>query len=295
MRTSIVSGIFFDLYGSDLGGRPSRNEHYLYSMNSIMKMDDVEFIIYTNHKEKVDNFFNVKYPDKLSKFVSIEYDLHNTKYRDLINRLKNVEETKRSARCIELQYAKLLWLNSNLNNSEYIYWIDAGLCYSGLIPYKYLNFDNNNYYLKYYDSEIFKSSFIENINKKIIDKIFMIGKENINFFWDNGLPEQYYINNKDISFHIIGGLFGGKSSNVKILYDLFDSLCVKVLQTENILYSEENLLTTIYYNNKSMFHLETFDLWWHEDNILGNVSDKKRALDLLTNHKSFYKILEKYR
>ena len=69
MKTKIVSAIYFDLHGTDLGGRPSRNDHYLYSMNSIMHIDGCQFIIYTNDKNRVDNFFQQHYPDKINKFL----------------------------------------------------------------------------------------------------------------------------------------------------------------------------------------------------------------------------------
>jgi hypothetical protein len=78
MKTKIVTSIYFDLHGTDLGGRPNRNQHYLYSLNSIMNIKNAEFIIYTNNEKAVVDFYRSNNPDKLSMFYCYEYDLYNT-------------------------------------------------------------------------------------------------------------------------------------------------------------------------------------------------------------------------
>jgi hypothetical protein len=292
MKTKIVSAIYFDLHGTDLGGRPSRNDHYLYSMNSIMNIDNCKFIIYTNDKNRVNDFFQQNYADKMDKFISIEYNLYNTEYKDGINFLKDINLTLTSMRCIELQYSKFSWMKMNIEDCDYLYWLDAGLCYSGLLPDKYLKIDSH-YYNRYYGSNIFTLKLIENINNTIDDKIFIIGKENQQFFWDIDLPDKYYQFGKDLSFHVIGGMFGGKSHHINTLYTQFYELCNNLLQNEHTLYSEENILTTIYFNNKDKFYMETFDVWWHENNIAGNIN-LDNIEEFLLKYKSFYKILEKF-
>ena len=84
MKTKIVSAIYFDLYGTSLGGRPGRNDHYLYSLNSIMNISNAEFIVYTNDKNKIDTFYQEFYPDKVDRLSTIEYDLYNTEYSSKI-------------------------------------------------------------------------------------------------------------------------------------------------------------------------------------------------------------------
>jgi hypothetical protein len=288
----LVSAIFDNLHGSDLGGRPSRGEHYRYSLKSLMKMSDAEFYIFSNDIESHKQFFIEKLDNNITNYKIQEYDLRTTEYASKINAIKNVQDTRGSFRCIELQYAKLLWLEeiSNLYNEEdYIFWIDAGLSYSGLLPDKYL--EKNGYYEQHFSSNIFSNTFLDNLINFTDDKIFIIGKENQNFFWDHDLPDQYYNEGKDRSYHIIGGLFGGKVKNVKVLCDKFKSLANTLLDAEKVLYSEENILTGVYCNNKDIFNIKTFDIWWHENNIIGNVG-QERADWLLANTRCFYKVLE---
>ena len=291
MKIKIISAIYFDMYGTDLGGRTSRNDHYLYSMNSIMNIDNVNFIIYTNDKSKVDTFFLDKYPNKMHKFKSIEYDLYNNIYKDKINRLKNVEETKKSDRCVELQYSKLFWIKENSYDSDFIYWIDAGLCYSGLLPNKYLNTSSNNYYDKYYGSTIFNNKFLNNLIQCTKDSILVCAKDNVKNYWDCSLPSNFFTSNLCSDKHIIGGFFGGNVNQMSFLSDAFNKLTIKVLDTESKLYSEEQILSCLYYNYNFIFYSKYFDIWWHEDNIVGNIG-KDKAEELLLSAKSFYRILE---
>ena len=292
MKTKIVSAVYFDLYGTDLGGRPGRNDHYLYSLNSIMGTNTAQFIIYTNDKNKVDEFFTQYYPDKLSRYSSIEYDLYNTEYKDKINQKKNLLETRKSDRCIELQYCKLSWLKMNISSDvEYIYWIDAGLCYSGLLPNKYLKI-GPNYNDSYYGSDIFTSKFIDNLNAEAGDKIIVCAKDNVDYYWDCGVPEQYF-KSFNSSYHIIGGLFGGNNQTVNNLCSLFYLLANNLLDKEDRIYSEEQILSCLFFNYPELFQPQTFDIWWHEDNISGNLG-KEEGFRLLQKAKSFYKILEKF-
>ena len=293
MKTKIVSAIYFDLYGTDLGGRPGRNDHYLYSMNSIMNINNAEFIIYTNDKSKLDAFYIENYPDKLSKFTSIQYDLYNTEYKTGINRIKNIPETKQSFRCIELQYSKVSWLKLNNIDCDSIYWIDAGLCYSGLLPDKYLKISSGKYNDSYYGSDIFTNKFINNLNNAINDKVLVCAKENVKNYWDSPLPSKYFIPQINADYHIVGGLFGGASSMVSVLCDEFNTLTKLLLLNENFLYSEEQILSCLFVNYHNLFTSETFDIWWHEDNIASHVG-KDDGMKLLQNNKSFYKILEKF-
>lgn len=293
MKTKIITAIYFDLYGTTLGGRPGRNDHYLYSLNSIMNIDNAEFIIYTNDKQKVDTFYQNYYPDKLSRFSSIEYDLYNTEYAEKINTIKDFESTKQSVRCIELQYSKLSWININSYSCDYIYWIDAGLCYSGLIPDKYLNIQIGKYYDNYYGSNIFTSKFLNNLVSNTQEKVFVCAKDNVNYYWDTGLPCKYYTNKCNYDHHIIGGLFGGNTSVMKDICNKFNILANSLLIHEKNLYSEEQILSCLFANNYDLFRYRTFDIWWHENNIQ-SILPKKDGIELLKKAKSFYKIIEEF-
>ena len=291
MKTSIVTCCYFDLYGTDLGGRPSRNDHYLSSLNSIMNINNAKFFIYTNDKEKVNSFYQEKYPDKIGKFECFEYDLRATPYAQAINAIKNIEETKQSNRCIELQYAKLLWLEEHLESCDYVYWIDAGLCYSGLIPDKYLKVNTGKYLETYYGSDFFTDNVVNNLNIFSENRVMVCAKENVEYYWDKSLPQKYFREDTfDSKYHIIGGLFGGKSEAVKDVCFKFKNLANRLLK-DGLLYHEEHILSCLFFSYSDIFIAKHFDIWWHEDNVTGNVG-KERGKELMEKSKSFYKILE---
>jgi hypothetical protein len=295
MSNYIVTAIYDNLFGTDLGGRPARGDHYRHSLKSIAKIDNAKFKIFTDDVDGIKNFIDTNISN--ITYNIYDFDLRTTEFSDKINKIKNIEETKKSVRCIELQYSKLLWLEliaKNIDDNDYIFWFDAGLSYSGLIPEKYLGKNTEGYHSFYYYSNLFNNTLLDNIISFADDSIFCVAKDNLRFFWDNGLPEKWFINHKKIiDYHIIGGLFGGKCKNVKILCEYFRDLANKLLDNENILYSEENILTTIYFNYTYLFKPKFFDIWWHENNISG-VMPKEEGLELLKRVRSFYRVLEDF-
>ena len=51
MKIKIVTAIYNNLYNSQYGGRASRNHHYVFSMHSLMKMNNAHFVLYTSPEE----------------------------------------------------------------------------------------------------------------------------------------------------------------------------------------------------------------------------------------------------
>jgi len=51
MKTKIVTSIYSDLYGTKYGGRIGRRDHYRWSLLSMMKMTDADFVCYTSKNE----------------------------------------------------------------------------------------------------------------------------------------------------------------------------------------------------------------------------------------------------
>ena len=110
-KVKFITSIYSDLNGTEFGGRVGRGGHYRYSLLSLLKMTDADFLCYTSDRElpSLITFFyethNVS-PDKLKLQV---FDISNTKFKDLINQHKDIETTKKSDRCIEVQYSKFHW------------------------------------------------------------------------------------------------------------------------------------------------------------------------------------------
>jgi hypothetical protein len=294
MTKYIVTAIYDNIHGTDLGGRQGRGYHYRHSLKTLCdNISDAYFIIYTD-ASIVDDITSFLKEHFINHNYEIRtYDLRKSDYSDKINKTKCIEEAKKSDRCIELQYSKITWLKTladTCNDDDYIYWFDAGLSYTGLIPNKYLLMDGSYNGENFY-STIFNNTLLNNLIKFTKDKLFIIRKENMNNFWSHGLPDKYFLKGKVNDYHVIGGIFGGRKYAVKLLHERFDALANSILDNENILYSEEHILTGVYVNHPWGFATKDFDIWWHEDNIK-TVMEEDRAKTVLKENKSFYKILE---
>lgn len=292
MKVKIVTAIYNGLFGTDLGGRPGRQEPYKYSLKSLLQMTQADFVCYTSEDDIDDlkKFFyeNHGFSEERIKFKL--FDLRNIKgLTKKINELKNLEQTKKSDRCFEIQYSKFYWLLAeSYEDYTHLYWFDAGLCHNGLIPFKHLNGDGKTQFDKLYTSHLFNDKFLDNLVKHSQDKISIVTKNNVKHFWSQTIPKKYY-NNHSAELHIIGGFFGGKKDNVIQYCGYFLELLGKLLNDEEQLYFEEQIMSALYYNNPELFNTFYFDLWWHEDQIITGISDMSKYIG---EQRSFYKILE---
>jgi hypothetical protein len=289
MRTKIVTCIYSNLYGTKFGGRINRGYHYINSVRSMLKMTDADFVLYTA-EEEVENLTN--YLGEYENLTIKTYDLGNHYWKDKFEQYKDFEDAKTSDRCLEVQYMKLYWMNEEAT-SEYdrVYWFDAGLSYTGLIPDKYM--DCKGEYISgesYYLSSLFNNTFLSNLNTQTEDKCFLILKENHLNFWAHE-PRECFINEYDGKWHVIGGVIGGDRKLINDLFTKFDSGVDSIIEKYNkIQWHEENILTVLYYNYPELFTTDYFDTWWHENNIQAYLNEDNLYF---TINRSFYKVLEK--
>jgi len=288
MKIKFITSIYSDLHGTEFGGRPNRGSHYRYSLLSLLKMTDADFLCYTSDREINDltKFFyedNGVSSDKLKLEI---FDIGNTKFKDLILQHKNIEEVKHSDRCVEVQYSKFHWWWKEDKSYDYYYWIDAGLSHCGLIPDKYLTEVGSM--RCYYESNLFNNTFLMNLIEDTGDKFILLGKENDRNYWSGTVDPKWYTN-YDRSIHIIGGLFGGHRDKWDNIVNIFENYLEKLLTTEKITYHEEVIMTLMYFNHKELFERKHFDIWWFKGNAPAGVTD-----ELFENNKSFYKMLEEF-
>ena len=289
MKTKIVTAIYDNLFGSDLGGRINRGGHYRHSLRSLLKMNDADFVCYTSEEEIEDlkKFFYVDNNISPKKLIIKSFDLRNFEFTEKINKIKNINETKNSDRCVEIQYAKFVWVNDEITEDyDNIFWFDAGLSHTGLIPPKHMD-ETKGYWEKYFESPLFNNVFLRNLIDYCDDKIFLCAKENVLNYWSGTVPEHYY-NQHNLSHHVIGGFFGGKCSKVIGYCELFKKYTNQLLDNEPRLYHEENVMCLMFYNHSEMFNPKYFDIWWHEEERVSGID-----MDEYTKtRKSFYKIIE---
>lgn len=288
MSVKFITSIYSDLYGTEFGGRINRGSHYRFSLLSLLKMTDADFLCYTSDREleSLIKFFYEDYQISPEKLKFQVFDISQTKFKDLINQHKNVEETKKSDRCIEVQYSKFHWWWNEDKSYEYYYWIDAGLSHCGLIPLKYLT--DEGLIRRYYESSLFNNEFLKNVVEETNDKFLIIGKENDRNFWSGTVDRKWYTE-YERDLHIIGGLFGGHKSKWDEIVSLFEGYVSNIISEDTNIPHEEHVMSLMYYNHKELFERKHFDIWWCRDSSPKGVSE-----ELFQNNKSFYKILEEF-
>ena len=286
MSVKFITAIYSRLAGSDLGGRHARGGHYRYSLLSLLKMTNADFICYTTEDEKqeLEVFFYVENNISKDKLKFVVFDLYDTKFKDLINQKKDIDQTKKSDRCVEVQYSKFSWYWNEDKTYDYYYWIDAGLSHCGLVPNKYLT--DNGATRRYYECNLFQNDFLNNLIEFTGNKLFIIGKENDRNYWSGTVSQKFYDNfQRDI--HIIGGLFGGKRENFEWYISKFEEYTEQILKDpEERLPMEEQVMTLMFYNHPERFNRKHFDIWWCRDNCPPGTDE-----ELFQRNKSFYKIL----
>ncbi len=288
MKIKFITSIYSDLYGTDFGGRPNRRDHYRYSLLSLLKMSDADFLCYTSDREihDLENFFyelNFIPREKLEFRIQ---DLSNIKTTNLFNRYKNYNHAKLSDRCIEIQYSKFHWWWNEDRSYDYYYWIDAGLSHCGLIPLKYLT--STHILAQYYESPLFNNTFLHNLIVDTEEKFLILGKENDRNYWEATVDPKWYFE-YDKSIHIIGGLFGGHRDRWDEIVNLFEGYSQKVIEDAQRVYFEENIMSLMWVNHKQLFVRKHFDIWWCPDSGPRDVSP-----EIYTQNKSFYRILEEF-
>ena len=279
-----MTSIYSDLYGSDMGGRPGRKDHYRFSLLSLLKMTQADFVCYTSEREleSLSEFFYKQHQISQEKLKFVVFDLNNNEYSQYINEVKNIDSIRTSDRCYEIQYSKFSWFKNEDKSYDYYFWFDAGLSHTGLIPDKYLNAEG---YRGYYESTLFNQKFLDNLINYIGDKFLLVAKENSRNFWEGTVDPKFYTT-YDNSVHVIGGFFGGKTELWDKVVSEFDKSVKMILPEQKRLFYEEHFMSLMYQNHKDWFKTLNFDIWWHEDNF------KEGTKEFFQQNKSFYKILE---
>jgi hypothetical protein len=286
MSVKFITSIYSDLHGTEFGGRTGRLGHYRNSLLSLLKMTDADFLCYTSDREieSLKDFFYNEHSVSSEKLKFQVYDIGNTKFKDLINQYKNIEQTKAGDRCIEVQYSKFhFWWNED-KSYDYYYWIDAGLSHCGLFANKYLGKDN--YYKQMFDCSLFNNHMLSNLIEKTGDKFLILGKDNQKHFWSGTVNSKWY-NQYDSSIHVIGGIFGGHRDKWDNIVNLFEGYVENIIEEDKTIPHEENVMSLMYFNNQELFEISKFDHWWCRDNAPREMPDS-----FFENYRSFNKIFE---
>jgi hypothetical protein len=288
--TVIVTCFYTNLHGTKYGGRDGRESHYLHSLASLLKITNADFHIYCDPSQK-DMLQSFVDPIAKTKVEIIGYSLENFYMKDLFSKNKNFEDAVKSQRCQEIQYLKTYWMNKT-KGYDYIFWIDVGISYSGLIPDKHLILRNEGH-LEYYNSDLFCDELVVGMKRDVKDKFLMFAINNhYPVPYRVLVPEYYDVDIEDIKYHAIAGILGGKKDTVYRFQNLFNDLAEDMIRKLNTVHDEECLYNILWNRYPELFNVKTFDMWWHEDNLHSIYRDSLEKIELVKHLRSFYNVLE---
>ena len=284
MNTTFVTAIYSQLSDGSVG----RWDRYSCSLKSLMKCE-ANFVVFISPDDldRFNEFVEVESLDR-NRLWTIVRPIESCIWHDKFTLLKSRYDS--AGRSMDLVHSKIDWLSEiaseNPFNDDYIFWIDAGLSFTGMFPNRYLtNVDHGARFHRYTDLTVFSSEWVGRLKEKCNQKLYTIALTPKNFLWAQPLPRKFYLNDY-ASWHIIGGLFGGHRENIPTFRYLYHSTVLLVLQEyidndlDRKLPVEELILNVVVANNPEIFSLETFDTWYHEDH--------ESTFDEYKNGKPFY-------
>lgn len=282
---TIVTCIYYDLYGTEFGGRHGPKHKYLYGLLSMLKMN-TPVVLYCWEKDisTISNFIHEEGgSDRVAQITFRPYDLYQSPLYEKIKSVKNIEEQKKSDRSFDVSIAKFLMLQhaiqNNVFNSNYFYFLDAGLSSSALFPNKHLPLQDHGM-KRWSECSLFTPRLTENLISRGNQYKLLLWKINE---WANFIDPKHCADSSRQS--IIAGIMGGYKDNVYNYSTEVINEFVKIIDTDNVLYLEEAIMTILYKHNPDHYHTINFDVWYHEDS--GDVFQPMRQ-----GKKSFYHTIE---
>jgi hypothetical protein len=264
LDTTFVTAVYERRPDDVLGGRGLPLAWYLSSLASLVRMR-APLVIYTQ----------ARLVGRLSEFLKREGADARLIARPLssVPRFWEIEELRIAQRvhtrpdrdrCHVLCLGKFAWLAEQAREDPFrtsrLYWIDAGLSYPGLFPSRHLPRPHGRCDLfssalpiglqrapgfTVFERSPLASRRLHSIDVEVMQRIAGSGAE-------------------PVGTHIVGGVFGGRRDDVRQLCDEYDGVLATMLGN-GLLGTEENILTIMYWRDRSRFAPQTFTTWHHED------------------------------
>jgi hypothetical protein len=252
-----------------------------------MKITNADFIIYCDPLQEpmLKEFLE---PIAKTKVTIYRYSLEDFYMKLLFDEHKDFEHAVVSERCQEIQYLKSYWMNE-VEGYDWVFWIDAGISYSGLIPYKHLISEDPDRF-EYYNSGLYCNDLINGMKRSAADKFLMFAINNNHPVWyrKNILDGEFHT----IDYHAIAGILGGKINTVKIFHTMFNDTAIEMIDSLNAVHDEECIYQIMWSRMSEFFNIQKFEMWWHEDNLHSIYEDHPETIELVKHLKSFYNVLE---
>lgn len=282
---TITTCLYYDLFGTEFGGRHGPRYKYFYGLLSMLKMD-CPVVLYCWEKDiqEIKDFIDIETNGTRNNQIHFEaFDLYQSPLYETIKSIKDIEDQKKSDRSFDVSMNKMVMLKrtieSNFFNSKYFYFIDAGLSSSSLFPNKYLP-NQTDPVRRYYECSLFTPEVSKNLIKLAKEDKMIVWKISQ---WTNYIDQSHCTRHNTDS--IIAGIFGSTTDVVNKYVDDVIERFTFIVQTYKTLYLEEPIMTILYQENPEKYKTVNFDVWYHENS--GDVFQS-----MIVDKKSFFNTFE---
>lgn len=282
---TITTCLYYDLFGTEFGGRHGPKYKYFYGLLSMLKMN-CPVVLYCWEKDiqEIKDFIDTETNGTRKDQIHFEaFDLYHSPLYETIKSIKDIEAQKKSDRSFDVSMNKMVMLKrtieSNFFNSKYFYFIDAGLSSSSLFPNKYLT-NQEDPVKKYYECSLFTPVVSKNLIKLAKEDKMVLWKISQ---WTNYIDQSHCTRHNGDS--IIAGIFGSTADTVNRYADDIIERFTFIVQAYKTLYLEEPIMTILYQENPEKYKTVNFDVWYHENS--GDVFQP-----MIVGKKSFFNTFE---
>ena len=282
---TITTCLYYDLCGTEFGGRVHPKNKYFYGLVSMLKMD-CSIVLYCWEKsiEELKDFVVSECGTEALEKIKFEaFDLYKSPLYSVIRTIKDPEEQKRSDRTYDLMQAKFLMVKNTIEKNPFsvdnFYYMDVGLSSSALFPFKYLPMTSHPM-KRWSDCSLFSDDLVDGlINILDQDKVTMWKISD----WLHWIDPSHLSNNN--RFSIIGGIFGGKKDPITKYCDAITDRFIDMVANKKTLYLDEVIMTIEENFNPDLYKKINFDVWYHEDS-------GDWCQNAIIGKKSFYRTFE---
>lgn len=263
MKPQFVTAIYTGLEGTIFNGNSAGIlDRYCQSLHSLAK-GGYSIVCYTSKTQISALQHRFSDVPNLKLVVS---ELSDNPFHHDINYVKSLNDKYTTdpawrSRCVEIMWGKFFWLQENLkhlDDSDNLFWIDAGIFHGGLITNRF----RSSASVDFYDFDLITQH--RNLHEDLIHhadgKIVNILSERVNHGQDDYLtvfPDR-------AKYGVIGGIFGGGKPQLQEYIDKMIPLMRKVL-SHNVLLKEEEIMYYMHQSEPSLYTNFMFNSWYHDD------------------------------
>jgi hypothetical protein len=256
----LVSAIYLNFNQTTKGGRPYVwRDRYIDGVANL-RNNKYKKVIYTDGDQKILGQLNSKLnsvcsKDELNLFEIKTLDIDECEFSSRLDQLMPKEKKRPlDQRCPHVQYAKIDFIKRESIDSEFTFWIDAGLISPNLFPRRLV---------PHSETEVITDDYLSLLESRIKDKLYFICGDRQGGFSGPTL--------KGYRYHPVGGFFGGSKPACDSLYSKYKSISLKFLEEGKVhpeqIIMEEMLLADN--SSEDPFILfDSFDSWYHEDHMI---------------------------